>query len=440
MNFGANLAMAHGDSARGRDALAALGFVVHADLILNPIAEQADIVLPVASAFETEGLKVGLEISETAQSLVQLRRPLVSPRGEARSDLQIIFALTTRLGLGAHFWHGDLDAAWRHQLAPSGVTLEQLRGEPAGVRVPLQTRHRKHAERDDQETPRGFGTPSRKVELYSELLAEAGYPPLPEFEEPRSSPRSRPDLAERFPLILSCAKSLWFCETQHRNLRRAWPRRLPAVRPGQRQPQPGAAPTSQRPDQRQLAPARLNLRHRPPGAVDAAGVVSNRVTAPREAADCAAGLQHSRQQAYHTAAAIKLPFRLSTRPPGWRRWPGSRPWAGRRRGSATPSGPTRALRRGRPGAAPAGAPSAVAATSAASTAGPTCGSERRTVMGRTRSSQVMAAAGCEAGGDRDARCRADQDAGTAPVAVKARGRLRWPPRPGRAGRSAASRG
>lgn len=110
MIFGANLVMAHGDSARGWGALAALDFVVHADLFLNPTAEQADIVVPVASAFETEGLKIGLEISETAQSLVQLRRPLVSPRG-VRSDLQIIFALATRLGLGAHVWHGDLDAA-----------------------------------------------------------------------------------------------------------------------------------------------------------------------------------------------------------------------------------------------------------------------------------------------------------------------------------------
>ena len=218
VNFGANLVMAHGDSARGRDALAALDFFVHADLFLNPTAEQADIVLPVASAFETEGLEVGFEISETAQSLVQLRRPLVPPRGEARSDMQIIFALATHLGLGEYFWHGDLEAAWRHQLAPSGVTLEQLRGEPAGVRVRLRTRHRKYAERDDDGMPRGFATPSGKVELYSEVLAEAGYAPLPEFEEPRSSPRSRPDLAERFPLILSCAKSLWFCETQHRNL------------------------------------------------------------------------------------------------------------------------------------------------------------------------------------------------------------------------------
>ncbi len=170
-----------------------------------------------AVEFEAEGLKIGFEISEAAQSLVQLRRPLVPPRGEARSDLQIIFGLATHLGLGEHFWNGDLDAAFRHQLAPSGLTLEQLRAEPAGVRVPLATRHHKYAELVGG-APRGFRTPSRKIELYSEVLVDHGYPPLPEFEEPRTSPRSRPDLAERFPLILTCAKSLWFCESQHRNV------------------------------------------------------------------------------------------------------------------------------------------------------------------------------------------------------------------------------
>ena len=217
VNFGANLVMAHGDSARGRDALAALDFFVHADLFMNPTAAQADLVLPVTSAFEAEGLRIGFEISQEAQSLVQLRRPLVPARGEARSDLQIIFALATRLGLGEHFWDGDLDAAFRYQLAPSGVTLEQLRAQPAGVRVPLTTRHRKYVELEG-DVPRGFRTASGKVELFSEVLADHGYPPLPEFEEPRTSPRSRPDLAERFPLILTCAKSLWFCETQHRNV------------------------------------------------------------------------------------------------------------------------------------------------------------------------------------------------------------------------------
>jgi anaerobic selenocysteine-containing dehydrogenase len=37
---------------------------------MNPTAEQADLVLPVTSAFEAEGLRIGFEISEAAQSLV----------------------------------------------------------------------------------------------------------------------------------------------------------------------------------------------------------------------------------------------------------------------------------------------------------------------------------------------------------------------------------
>ena len=77
--------------------------------------------------------------------------------------------------------------------------------------MPLTTRYRKY-------TDTGFATPSRKVELYSATLAAHGYSPLPEFEEPLTSPRSRPDLAERYPLVLSCAKSLFFCETQHRQV------------------------------------------------------------------------------------------------------------------------------------------------------------------------------------------------------------------------------
>jgi anaerobic selenocysteine-containing dehydrogenase len=49
-------------------------------------------------------------------------------------------------------------------------------------------------------------------------MLEHGYPPLPEFEEPRMSPLSRPDLAERYPLILTCAKNTLFCESQQRGL------------------------------------------------------------------------------------------------------------------------------------------------------------------------------------------------------------------------------
>ncbi len=111
----------------------------------------------------------------------------------------------------------------RTQLAPTGVTLEQLRAAPGGVRVPLQTRHAKHAEPDANGTPRGFATPSRRVELYSQVFLDHGYAPLPDFVEPPVGPVARPDLAARFPLILTSAKSSVFCESQHRGQPGGWP-------------------------------------------------------------------------------------------------------------------------------------------------------------------------------------------------------------------------
>jgi anaerobic selenocysteine-containing dehydrogenase len=226
--FGANLLMAHADGRRGRKALAALDFYVHADLFMNPTAELADIVLPVATPFETEALNIGFEVSAAAQAHVQLRKRLVEPQGEARSDVQIVFDLACRMGLGEHFWNGDIDAAYRHQLGPSGLTLEALRAAPGGLALPLETTYRKFADRENGGV-KGFATPSRKIEFYSETFLAHGYDPLPGFEEPLVSPRSRPDLAERFPLILTCAKDTLFCETQHRA--------LPSLRRRARDPQ-----------------------------------------------------------------------------------------------------------------------------------------------------------------------------------------------------------
>ena len=218
LGFGANLLLAHADVRMGREALATLEFYAHADLFMNPTAEMADVIFPVASPFEREALKVGFDISAEAQSLVQLRQPIVPPHGEARSDTQIVFDLACRLGLAESFWGGDIEAAYRHQLAHSGVTLEQLRAEPSGVHVPLKTRYAKYAETGTDGISRGFATPSRKIEIYSETFLDNGYAPLPEYEEPAIGPSTRPDLAARFPLILTSTKHPLFCESQHRGL------------------------------------------------------------------------------------------------------------------------------------------------------------------------------------------------------------------------------
>jgi anaerobic selenocysteine-containing dehydrogenase len=185
---------------------------------MTPTAALADIVLPVASCFEREALKIGFDISAEAQSRVQLRQAIVEPQGQARSDSDIIFGLAVRLGLGEHFWNGDVDASYRQQLGPSGITLDQLRAEPAGVQKPLTTRYRKHATADDKGNPRGFPTPSRKIEFWSETFLDHGYSAMPAFVEPPIGPVARSDLSTSFPLILTCAKPSLFCQSQHRAL------------------------------------------------------------------------------------------------------------------------------------------------------------------------------------------------------------------------------
>src|SRR6185295_17503590 len=86
IGFGTNLLLAQSDPVRGRAALSALEFYAHADLFMTPTATLADIVLPIASCFEREALKIGFEINTEAQSLLQFRRAVVAPPGQARPD------------------------------------------------------------------------------------------------------------------------------------------------------------------------------------------------------------------------------------------------------------------------------------------------------------------------------------------------------------------
>tara|TARA_R110000751_G_scaffold13424_8_gene45097 strand:- start:175 stop:2583 length:2409 start_codon:yes stop_codon:yes gene_type:complete len=224
VSFGSNLALSHADGGTALEALRALEFHMHVDHTLNPSAAMADLVLPAATPFETEGLKIGFEISAEANGLTQLRRPLLAPRGEARSDARIVFDLACRMGLGHRFWDGDLDAGMRAMLAPSGIALETLRAHPEGVRTPLVQRHRKYAE-PGEDGPRGFATPSRRVELFSERLMDHGGDALPDYRPPPATP-GQIRHGRRFPLTLTCAKDTLFCETQHRgapSLRRRQP-------------------------------------------------------------------------------------------------------------------------------------------------------------------------------------------------------------------------
>ena len=215
VSFGSNILMSHADGARGAKALDELDFMVHADIFMSPTAQHADIVLPVNTPWEREGLRTNFLVSQKAAGLVQMRAAAVESRGESRSDAWIAFALAKKMGYSKLFWDGDIDAGYREVLKPNGVELEKLRENPSGINVPLQTRYRKYAGKGGDAAP-GFGTPSKKVEIYSETLMRHGYDALPDFVEPAMGVADKSVLAEKFPLILTSAKSPQYLGSQGR--------------------------------------------------------------------------------------------------------------------------------------------------------------------------------------------------------------------------------
>jgi anaerobic selenocysteine-containing dehydrogenase len=205
--FGSNPLVSRAEPGRGRAALERLDLQVHCDLFHNPTAATADYMLPVNSAWEREGLRVGFEISAEAQSLVQLRPAMVAPVGESRSDFWIAAELAKRLGIGAALFDGDLTRAFDYVLAPTGVSAAQLRASPQGLTLPVPTTWRGYATQGPNGV-RGFDTSTRRVEFYSETLRKLGQPPVP---SPAQLPRET-----AFPLLLTNAKFGHFCHTADR--------------------------------------------------------------------------------------------------------------------------------------------------------------------------------------------------------------------------------
>lgn len=222
--FGSDPLLAHGDTARGVEALKALDFYVHMDIFANPSASFADLLLPAATPWEAEALKATFGVkggTREAAAWAQMRKAVIAPAGDARADLAVIFDLACRLGLGDAFFGGDVEAAWNHQLEPSGLTVAQLRANPLGMSAGVTTQHRKYAGLDPKDArPRGFQTPSRRIELYATRFAEHGVDPLPSYTEPADGSAARSDPAYCYPLVMTSFRLRQFVDEQHRNIPR----------------------------------------------------------------------------------------------------------------------------------------------------------------------------------------------------------------------------
>jgi anaerobic selenocysteine-containing dehydrogenase len=212
-----------GNSKRFVDDMKKLDFIAVTEYFHTPGTQLADIVLPIASWIERSILLTDYG------GYVKLIEPAIKPVGESRTEWDIYTGLAKRLGFGDLFWDGDDTKCADYILKPLAITSADLKLHPEGIKLPLQPRPEKHYEKT------GFKTPSGKVEIACATLAEHNIDPLPVYREPPESPLSRPDLAEKYPLVMtSGARVMAYTHSQFRNiprLRKLMPEPLVDINP-----------------------------------------------------------------------------------------------------------------------------------------------------------------------------------------------------------------
>jgi anaerobic selenocysteine-containing dehydrogenase len=209
LSFGGDLVMSNGDTLEGRRALQSLDFFVQTEFYETPAALYADFLLPAATSWESWNVKTSFEQGLATSTYMQYREPVVPTQYEARPDLEIIFDLAMRMGFQNEFWHGNIEKAFDHMLAPSGMTLAKLKAYPGGISVPAEARYQKHLKS-------GFQTPTRKVEIFCSPFYKQGYDPLPGFKAPEE--KFGQETLRSYPFTVTTAKAISFCHGQHRSL------------------------------------------------------------------------------------------------------------------------------------------------------------------------------------------------------------------------------
>ncbi|MDO8723321.1 MAG: molybdopterin-dependent oxidoreductase [Syntrophales bacterium] len=208
-------------------AIKSLDLFVVTEMWKTPTAELADYIFPIACWLERPQLHTWSDTFGFIDCGVAAMPGQVEGKYDRRADYDFWRGLGVRLGQEEYWPWKTLEEAFDYRLTKMGLTFREFIEKKEGFTT--WPKEEKKYEKN------GFGTPSKKVELYSNILKELGYDPLPQFYEPAESPYSRPDLAEKYPLILiTGGRHMPFYHSEHRqisSLRRQHPHPIVQIHP-----------------------------------------------------------------------------------------------------------------------------------------------------------------------------------------------------------------
>jgi anaerobic selenocysteine-containing dehydrogenase len=205
-NVGANFLNQGSDVRKNIAAFEKVDFAVSHSIFLTPTARYCDVVLPAATALEKED--VGLP---WLGNYLLYKPQVISPRGQARNDYDILCDLAGRLGFLPEYSCGRSAAEWVQSFIEESEVPDPDEFRRTGIYLAPDQERVGLADfsADPQQFP--LDTPSGKVELASRAYQNAtGGPAIPGWQAPPSD--------ERYPLQLISPKSALRTHSQGSNI------------------------------------------------------------------------------------------------------------------------------------------------------------------------------------------------------------------------------
>lgn len=205
-----------------REALKKPEFMVVFEQFMTATAKYADIILPVCTIFERNDI-----VSGGGRPFYGFLKKIIEPLHESKSQLEICSLLAPRLGVDPAAYSDKTDEEWVKQIATGGGDVPDWEDfkEKAIYRLPLKEPYVSFQKQIEDPENNPFATPSGKIEIYSQLLADMNdslLPPIPTYFESWEG-RSAP-LAKTYPLQLITVRSQRRAHTQFDTL--PWLREL----------------------------------------------------------------------------------------------------------------------------------------------------------------------------------------------------------------------
>jgi thiosulfate reductase/polysulfide reductase chain A len=176
--YATNLIQALPNEAETIRAIESLDLLVVVDVVGSEIAGWADVVLPETTYLERYD---ELNVELFREPFVALRQPVVEAPHDQKPNWWIARELALKLGLGAYYPWTTIEEYLEARATAAGLSFAELKekGLVKGPPPPLYF---------EGGVEPVFPTPSGKIELYSTVLRDAGFDPVPKYKRPAEGP------------------------------------------------------------------------------------------------------------------------------------------------------------------------------------------------------------------------------------------------------------